>query len=164
MIGKGTVLMLRNLRGVTSHFICYRNGFYTYVPSWLLTWKFSHETIDTSNNAVGYSIHRYKADQLAARSDVSFQITVAHISNSGCTLQPCIDKMLGCCCRQHSWYSVTWIMICFITEGSGCDVWRTFVLNMKSVSWGPFGGSQEVEVQRSGYGLAYTYRGIASSR
>ena len=48
-------------------FICLHHGIYTYIVSWLLTWKFSLETVKTSKNALRCSIYRYTADQWVAR-------------------------------------------------------------------------------------------------
>jgi hypothetical protein len=48
-------------------FICLHHWIYTYIVSWLLTWKFSPETVIMSKNALRCSVYRYTADQWVAR-------------------------------------------------------------------------------------------------
>ena len=102
-------------------FICHHHGIYTYIASWLLTWKSSLETVKTSKDALRCSIYRYTADQWA-QEGVSFWITLwiqwaVHLDHAFA--------------EWHSWQTASrlgafrracWFMS-FKTEGSGYDMW-----------------------------------------
>lgn len=91
----------QSLQRSNDSFICHRRGrIYRHRQ---LTWKFSLETVNTSQNAFSCSMHRYTADQWPVRRNVVFQITVAYINcKRGCTLRPCVGGIAGSRCRQRS--------------------------------------------------------------
>ena len=68
-------------------FIFLHHGIYTYIVSWLLTWKFSLETAKTSKNALRCSIYRYAADQWVARGCLILDHSLHSV---GRALGPCI--------------------------------------------------------------------------